>query len=883
MAFQNESYIGELITIDYRDTLNLDSLQLNFCMEEAVLKNELDLFGNETTELKGIRRFNVFHYIEECNMLLPIETFHDEEKNMVSAKTDEDGIYCLVDMEKWLYGLEQSIEDTTESQEETPAVMSLSMDEEMPESKMVSLNEEENTSVKSTGEEPVQNIFLGDSEFKEETLDSLMQVLYPPMLLTLEEDAGGETEMIKDDRPIDIVYILQTEGNDEGFIGITWIFPSIWTEYLERSYSNMRVCILEQRKDGVYGNGIKNNILWHDDMEELQGYLQQIKYRYIPDVVSRGDAHVMILGETMGFREESAKFVVEIPAGVMEISPLRFERLMKYMSNCGINYSEVHDCARAYGGATNFMEKQINLTGGKLFSIEESPSSTAEDIPEHVRECMSNHAVPQKEFGAIVATGYRRIYLKEALSCTSGTDTDYDGLTDWEEVYTEMLHWDAKGNVILPTLLECIENAFEKSYVVEGLERFKEDRTSGGVPSNIYDEYMNHILKNTYILPIHSDPVRMDGDNDGYEDSYDMKPLNRYNNGKVMHIFSKENMALYDRYLKNKYNRGLFSDGEIVICMELNEKITLLQQCLEYLGYLKMKNEKGENISYGNFGGATRCALQLYQLNHGFDPIKYGEREIDINTYSDLVNNAINHGFKQSTIGITDKEKIYLEYVDNYQLNKKYYAERQVIQPPLCSEYVNAGITVTERFIEGDIQRKKEQKQFEDYYIYNYTNLLEKILYYGALEFHQKHYICGQKYDSQKNQIQYEDSELCCEREGNHYEWVALSVKNNAKYDIKVKERWDDWMRFLGEDISYFGSRFQFLFYGYVIDAEGYGNFLYGMVGNAGGYSEKELINFGSLYSFATTLSFDNKEDATNIGIGYHIYESKKKKYKFLH
>ncbi len=386
----------------------------------------------------------------------------------------------------------------------------------MTENKRESLNAEENIGMESTGEELVPNISSADSELKDEIFDSLMQALYPPMLLMLEENADGEPEMIKDDRPIDIVYILQTEGNDKGFIGNTWLFPGVWTRILEESYSNMRVCILEQRKDGVYGNGVKNNILWHDDMEELQNYLPQIEYKYIPDVVSRGGAHALILSETMGFREESAKFVVEIPAGVMEMSPSNFANYMLTMFHYGINYSEVHDCDKAYAGYTYFMEKQINLTGGKLFSLETSTSGMIDDFPDHVRECMSRRAVPQTKFGAIVATGYETITLLKPLSIWGESDTDNDGLTDWEEVNTDLLLWRTDGSIQLPTLEFCIENFCEDSYVVSGLNRFKEEILTGasGVPTNTYDEFIASRLKSIRILPIHSNPVAEDSDGD---------------------------------------------------------------------------------------------------------------------------------------------------------------------------------------------------------------------------------------------------------------------------------------------------------------------------------------------------------------------------------
>lgn len=439
----------------------------------------------------------------------------------------------------------------------------------------------------------------------------------------------------------------------------------------------------------------------------------------------------------------------------------------------------------------------------------------------------------------------------------------------------------------MPTLKWCIENASEDSYVVEGLERFREDKTPAGVPSNIYDEYMEGILENVRILPINSDPVRKDGDGDSYEDPYDMKPLNKKNNGEWVDIFTEENWKFYQIYNKIE-NKEIFTDEEIQTFLQMKEKITLIQQSLEHLGYLDM-----EDNSYGTFGGSTRCALQLYQLNHGFEPLKYGEKGIDINTYSDLVNNAVNHDFviEDSDAEIGSKEQIYDYYAKEYGLKETYYDVRKVVELPLDSKLLNAGVTVVERYVENDIQREKEEIYYEDYYIYDYTEMLDNVLYYGAKEFHDKHYICGAKNNKNDEEQKdndnvvctYDDSEYYCVRIGDQKLWVYNSVKNNAKYDIKIKARWDDWMDIIGEDIYYYGSRFPFLFYGYVRDAEGFGNILYGSSGNAGGYELKLLTQLGSLYSFATELSFDNNEDRENITIGYLIYESKKREYGYLH
>ncbi len=91
--------LGETIDLIYIGG-DVDEVKLNFKIGDAYLDNELGLFPDEK-ELQGIRRFNVFKYFEDINMLLPVETVIDEENKTISATVDELGTYCVVDMEKW--------------------------------------------------------------------------------------------------------------------------------------------------------------------------------------------------------------------------------------------------------------------------------------------------------------------------------------------------------------------------------------------------------------------------------------------------------------------------------------------------------------------------------------------------------------------------------------------------------------------------------------------------------------------------------------------------------------------------------------------------------------------------------------------------------------
>ena len=77
---QNDAIVGDIIDIDYEDSFKIDSITVNFTVPE------------------NPENFYVFRYFDDVNMLLPIETFYDE--NRVYTEYTEDGTYCLVNLNK---------------------------------------------------------------------------------------------------------------------------------------------------------------------------------------------------------------------------------------------------------------------------------------------------------------------------------------------------------------------------------------------------------------------------------------------------------------------------------------------------------------------------------------------------------------------------------------------------------------------------------------------------------------------------------------------------------------------------------------------------------------------------------------------------------------
>lgn len=113
-AIKNDAILGISPEFVYTDGLKVEDVIINFDLDNSVTANTNGKYINVSDEFVGIKRYNVFKFFEDTNMLLPIETFHDVENNRVYTHVDELGTYCLMDMEVWLEGLEIEPNDNSD-------------------------------------------------------------------------------------------------------------------------------------------------------------------------------------------------------------------------------------------------------------------------------------------------------------------------------------------------------------------------------------------------------------------------------------------------------------------------------------------------------------------------------------------------------------------------------------------------------------------------------------------------------------------------------------------------------------------------------------------------------------------------------------------------
>lgn len=92
----NSAIVGDILELEYNDG-EVESATIKFKINEEVV---VDTSDSETSEesLTGIKRFNLFRYYPDDNLLLPLASDFNEDTNTVSADVNVLGIYCLVDL-----------------------------------------------------------------------------------------------------------------------------------------------------------------------------------------------------------------------------------------------------------------------------------------------------------------------------------------------------------------------------------------------------------------------------------------------------------------------------------------------------------------------------------------------------------------------------------------------------------------------------------------------------------------------------------------------------------------------------------------------------------------------------------------------------------------
>ena len=820
-VMQNDAVIGIIPQFNYGSGLSVEEVTVKFELNESIVNNTLGTYAENGNEFEGIKRLNIFKYFEDINMLLPVETFHDTDKNVVYTTTDCLGTYCLMDMEVWLDSLGISSTFGKTEVEESGAMSENSVDNDNY--MCYTVNELEAKSNDSKYKDNLNVVFVIDTRIASDKLEETKEKILDISRTVLKHSPDSR------------IYIFEQNtdmSTDKGY--------KVYSAKGNRFFTDYNT-LAETLKEVASSGSTEDSAILSDAVGGIISVCDLSRETYAFSLFSQ---------EGVIYRTENGYDFLDSAVGKnVDISVIA-------KIDDSLVYGYAHDMHKNSGGiilsdATDYTEEVLKHIYGKKINKEEENTG---------------------KYKMILATGLRTVELKAPITeeyvqlakldeiDETQPDTDEDGLPDYKEINFSVKGADGKpliefvnGVVDLPTYGECVDIKSELTYVERGFNRFDDVLITDS-------NFINYVKNTVRVLPIISDPTSPDGDWDGLEDIFDPVLLSDNNNGQVAIWFTSERWSNLERYnsVTELYNDPTLSHGENSVefyykeydvnpdhALDTIDNIVLLQKCLEYLKLLDMHeyNSNGEliKVPYGTFGGKTISAVQLFQINYGFKPINNNTKDVDYNTLQTIINVAINNGFDLSDSNSTAEEKyIRFNKLDSDDNNyKKYYSYIPTVVPKLSIEQAKEGIR---------IYKDVSTDYYDVLYYYDYTVPLDKLIDELSLETTLWHLFSGPEY---ANLIAF-----------------YLKVNHGEDWDVKVQSSWEKTI----PNIKYYSQKFNFAFNDLIFTSEDLGNFIYGCTGCGCGFS-LELLLLGSDFASHTGNSIESNDDLQFIKAGYDYYD----------
>lgn len=466
--------LGDAVDLSYISG-DIDKVKLTYKISEEYLSDNNGEKSENTLDLQGVKRYNIFRFFDEINMLLPVATEYDEESGTVFAETDELGTYCVLDMEVLLRNMD-ALPDNSNfeivSRQMYSAAGELPDETEQPES-------DDFTSITFI-------IDIRDISFYYSDLNKIRD----------EIDAFA-LRAFKHERNCEIRLVIQNSTD----------FDEPCFEIVDKISDNGAYTNYE-----AFHNALTTVINYKDTSDEDIFDSYCVISEALDEVLANADPNVRnyifdIFAQDKAIYEQSTA-----------------ARINENAKNNKVHVSFVSEYDGEFKG---FPAELVSATNGIVINDFYSFGDTAYDFV-----WSDEDQIKTEDYYAITATGYNEIKLDSKLypngywkGLHHDADTDQDGITDWDEVNTRLLK-ETDNGWELPTVSECkdalgtvpfyVQNAFKNES--EAIELYgsypvlplRSDPTSmDGDIDGLSDWFENFIGTN---------PLNKDTDNDGKED-----------------------------------------------------------------------------------------------------------------------------------------------------------------------------------------------------------------------------------------------------------------------------------------------------------------------------------------------------------------------------
>ena len=506
---QNDAVLGVVPELSYSDGLSVTDVVIKFKLDDSAVGNKLGVYADEP-EFNGIKRLQVFKYFEDNNILLPIETFYDEETKTVYTHVDELGTYCLMDMEMWINYLE-NLEPGNyyeEDDEVKSANIAFCLD-----TRYIS-DESSFDSVKSDMKAIAEDAFDRYTDVK-------VYVYYQEMGMSFR--AKDNLLMDKDGNN----YFTSYEEAKAAIDGMSMPKKSVAYDLVHASNYMINLCDRSCKAEELDKNIITMYHIANDD--NIVGSVNDSK-------------QLIRTVEESAYTDENDEQAYRINVSV--ICPNGTAKENSYVR-------KLVDASKGIFYSDSTSEVQVMTLNAAVNNNEQAkkPKTSAGDaVDNNIVEILGKVHYP-----VINSVNLQKVELDGILNKASKIDTDKDGIIDWDEVNVELIQkknpsvTDTIKYDDLPTLGQCLNeySTYGSSHVENGLNQLMSSKP------------MSEALSSP-ILPIYSNPADADSDGDGFFDGITGKyqPTGYYKVADKWPLSSKPHPAFYQEegeYYFNKF------------------------------------------------------------------------------------------------------------------------------------------------------------------------------------------------------------------------------------------------------------------------------------------------------------------------------------------
>ena len=521
-TIKNSAIVGKTFDIEYDTSCKTGKIVLKFELEKDVIdESESD-----------IERFCAFKLFEDYNIILPVYTEYNSNENLVYAQVDELGTYCLMDMEK----LVENLSGSSYENSEPIAAFSLAN------APVVYTDSSNVLWQNSIDKSSINVVFMIDirKNFDRECFDTIKDNVVKAAAEVLKESPNARIYLIlqhydKASRG-NLGYTIIEDDDEVYFTDSNRIFDEL--DYLQtRTVDEFHsYCILSDAVKYVFDNCDNsrgtycfsifdsNYVVYRTSLvgEDIIGVTESDDYGYeVLNRLAENQIDVSIISNIAP--EYSLGYAIDL-----------------YKSTGGIyidglsNFSD-EVLKHIYGYIPNHDRESIVFYNGLNFEEMKLDEEITED-------CLTAAEELQTEMLEILNSDDRSSLTEIRDAYSEYSDSDDDFVYDFEEidVFNPLIDWDNDGSIILPTIEDYCDIIGDKK-VTKAMKEYIEKNWDPLLTINV--------------MPIISDPMKPDTDDDGFVDYYEVL----YNRSKAVSAFSLDNddnnneLFIYDPIKANEW------------------------------------------------------------------------------------------------------------------------------------------------------------------------------------------------------------------------------------------------------------------------------------------------------------------------------------------